>query len=206
MALIDNPQFWTAFVAAAFALVGSVYVAWQNRRHARDIEILRSSLDQQKRESNLRAEQQAEQFKSYLTRMMEGGERECTAFKTILHDSQKVRDTARHVLHCNDDKSLKTCIDQLTKARDAILDAFAEHQTSFSEKQDRDLAHKLKTLCDQVATEVISHARTAYKDRAAIPPEVTERIENLGLLHGAFRELARNATERFLVSLKPTGK
>jgi HAMP domain-containing protein len=206
MALIENSQLWSALLASAFALVGSVYVAWQNRRHAREIEILRSNLEQQKLESNLRAEQHAEQFKSYLARLMDGGERESTAFKTILHDAQKVRDAARQVLRCTDEKTLKTCTDQLEKARISILDAFADHQIAFSDKADRDFAHKLKAHCDQAAAEVISHFRLAPKDRATIPPELAERIENLGALHSAFRELARKATERFLVSLKPTDK
>jgi outer membrane translocation and assembly module TamA len=170
------------------------------------MEILKSNLEQQKRESSFRAEQQTEQFKSYLARLMDGGERELTAFKTILHESQKVRDTVRQVLRCSDDKTLKTCIDKLEKSRFGILDTFAEQQTAFSEKADRELAHNLKTLCDRVAGDVLTHARIAHKGRAAIPPELNEQIDNLGVLHGAFSELACNATERFLTSLKPTRK
>jgi len=206
MALMENPQLWSALGAATFALVGSVYVAWQNRKHARDIEILRSNLEQQKRESDLRAEQQAEQFKSYLARLMDGGERESTAFKSILHDAQKCRDAAREVLRCTDEKTLKSCIQQLEKARINVLDAFAEHQSAFKENTDRDFAHRLKTHCDQVAADVIRHFRIAHNERANLPAELAQRIEDLSALHAAFRELARKATERFLASLKPNGK
>jgi len=206
MTLLEDPKLWSPFVAAALALVGSIYVAWQNRRHAREIEILRSNLELQKRKSDLRAEQQAEQFKSYLIRLMDGGERESTAFKTVLHDAQKCRDAAREVLRCSDEKTLMSCIRQLEKARIKILDAFAEHQSAFKEKADRDFAHRLKTHCDQVAADVVRHSCIVHNDRANIPAELAQRIEDLGALHSGFRELARKATERFLASLKPDGK
>lgn len=184
-----------ALITGTIALIVSLAQIVSGRKQSREIEILKSELAKKSQSSS-------EFLRQYLESMVDGREREIQAFREMLRHIQKVREVVREAIADPQSASTSQYQAEIQQHRNAMLDAFAEHQTHFKQR-DFELVHAIKNDATRMLSILLDKIRNGVSSDTSAPfAELSELENNVCVQQAALRRRASDAASALISSLQ----
>jgi hypothetical protein len=181
-----QPQVIAAIVTAIAALLIALAQYFGQRKNSRELEEIKSSLDRQKTQAG-------ELFKAYLNAVAEGRQREFDGYRSILLQSQELRDKLKSLLITPEAYSYEVVKPEIMALANAAVKAYAEGQLHLDESN-WETAHSLKNQCLEISRE--------FSSSMPSHTQLESQLARLTKLHSSLRDGAQSRSAAFIDSLR----